>query len=949
MESFSGKWLALTSSVGRRTLSAFFVATLIPSLSVALLASYTHDNNNAKQTIAQLQHDSRAFGLTILSQLRTASDLLSLIADDPNIPESLVGRNVTPIFDELEIQFFNDRTKANLPRIIIGDANLSGNRKIAIAVPINSDQLAGNSFLVGWLPHHYLWKMGELVSNTDNSCVFLPTGTKLFCTNSNSPPIELMFASMNASSTGIFQWKSDDQDWQTNYWELFLTGQFEATPWIITQTRDNRPSELWILDSNGYYASILLILILSPLLVASIQIRKTMQPIDGLMDGIQRIARRDHTQSIAETGPIEFARLANSINKMSSKINSQISTLSSFSEIDRILLSKKDLSAVCQLLIRLLVDQQQLLQATVVLLNNKDHRDAEIYRNIPGEALVEESRWRLTDDDLTRLNTIWSATPIETASLPAAFRISCESEYLSAVYPITINSLPRAFLVVSISDGETDPSTTELIDGCLERLALALETIDRTHKLEFHASRDELTELANKRLLGERLQEALIDIDSAKSEGALLYIDLDFFKSVNDIAGHIVGDRALAIVGHRIERIFSAGSTVARIGGDEFVVLIPCTSTDIMAAEAADEIIRALSHPIAIAGVAHQLGASIGIAKIPADGKDLEELLFKADLAMYEAKKAGRNNWKYYQSEMKAVVQARVSFESELRRAVERNEFRLYVQPQMNIRTGRVIGGEVLLRWFHKDRGPISPVEFIPVAEETGLIIPLGEWVLLESARMLTQWQDADLAIEKLAVNVSLKQFMNSSFKKSVEKAISISGEYSSALEIEITESLFATDACKTIEICEWIKNRGLSIAIDDFGTGYSSLSYLNMLPFDTLKIDRLFIEQIDSDPPETKIIEMILDLGKHLSKNIVAEGVSSQTQLQFLQGRQCQLVQGFLIAEPVAPKEFSKLVGKTPYYDKLNSMTTTLRMSETDGETPDLVIVDSAAAMEHH
>ncbi len=955
MRSLPDRWLALNSSVGRRTLSAFIIATFIPAITIALLANYTHRQSSDEQTIAQLQHDSRSLGLALLSQLLTSSELLaSSIAASPDA-QGIDDRNLLPIFDKLEIRYLNDNTTSNNPRILIESGKTSSEPRIAIAIaigsaiakPVDGNQYAGEPFVVGWLAPQYIWNMGELVGDNKNSCVFLRSGTLLFCTNNNVPPIRSKSGRLNEASSGTFEWKADATEWKTAYWELFLPSRFDAEPWIITQTEVASSDGLWSMASGSYYISILLILVLSPLLVATIQIRKIMQPIDGLMAGVGRIARHDYTQTISESGPVEFARLAQSINSMSSKISGQINTLHSFSEIDRVLLSKKDLGSVCRLLIRLLVDHDALSQAMVVLLDEEDRGKARVYRSMAETTVIDEFEFDLAEADAEALNKVESSDSIGIDSLSTDIRKILEPNDRSAVYPVVVKNLPRAFLIISVDDNQADSLLMELLEGSLDRLALALETIDRHRKLVFHANRDELTQLANKRLLAERIEQALAESTGDSFAGSLLYIDLDFFKSVNDIAGHIIGDQVLAIVGRRIKKTFSEGTTVARIGGDEFAVFLPYMASDARVAEAADEIVHVLRQPITLSGIEHQLGASIGIARLPDDGKDLEELLFKADLAMYEAKKAGRNTWKYYQPKMKETVQARVSFETELRRAVEREEFTIYLQPQMSIQTGRVTSGEVLLRWFHKDLGPIAPSEFIPIAEETGLIVPLGEWVLCESARMLNQWRESQLPIEKLAVNVSLRQFMHRDFKRMVERAIHLAGEYSTALEIEITESMFANDARKAIEICEWIKSKGLSISIDDFGTGYSSLGYLNMLPFDTLKIDRVFTEQIDGDPPDTSIIEMIMSLAKQMSKSVIAEGVSSPAQLRFLRDRHCHLIQGFLLAQPVRPEEFVNFLGKNPLYEHPDDMTASLRVIDTAGDKEDRVASVSKAAVE--
>jgi diguanylate cyclase (GGDEF)-like protein/PAS domain S-box-containing protein len=421
---------------------------------------------------------------------------------------------------------------------------------------------------------------------------------------------------------------------------------------------------------------------------------------------------------------------------------------------------------------------------------------------------------------------------------------------------------------------------------------------------------DALTGLPNRRLLMDRLTQALAGARRSEHVGALMFIDLDQFKRVNDARGHDIGDAVLKQVGGRLTRFLRDEDTVARLGGDEFVVLLAnlANSTDAAARLAmgvAEKIRSVMETPFQVDGSEYHIGASIGITVFPKAGETEDDLLREADTAMYRAKDAGRNGVVYFESEMQESVQARLALEQDLHHAIAQNELRLFLQPQVD-GNGFLVGAEALVRWQHPTRGLISPVAFIPVAEESGLIVELGEWVLREAAHMLKEYDDLGQPL-RLAVNVSPRQFRHIGFVTQVIEILRNAGADPTHLVLEVTEGLVIEDIHDTIAKMEELNKLGIHFSIDDFGTGYSSLAYLKRLPLQELKIDRTFVQDAPNDPNDAALVETILSVAQHLNLSVVAEGVENEAQFAFLKTRNCRVFQGYLFDRPLPWEEFKE------------------------------------------
>ncbi len=434
-----------------------------------------------------------------------------------------------------------------------------------------------------------------------------------------------------------------------------------------------------------------------------------------------------------------------------------------------------------------------------------------------------------------------------------------------------------------------------------------LEAANR--QLRHLATHDALTGLPNRVLLDDRLTQAVAHADRDGRSFALMVCDLDRFKLVNDSLGHGAGDELLQEVARRLTGLVRSVDTVARFGGDEFVLLITSIQDPEDAKRLAAQAIEALQSPVRIAGIDVHTSPSIGIAFYPADGRTIEALTAHADAAMYCAKQRGRGNVQCFEGGMNAGSEDRVQLESDLHNAIALKQFELYYQPKVNMATGTVRSAEALIRWVHPERGLIPPDAFIPLAEECGLIGAIGEWVVREACRQARAWQDSGMVPLRISVNLSPSQFRGSGLTQSIRDALDEAGLHPQYLEVELTESAVMSEPEESIAILEQLSAMGVLVSVDDFGTGYSSMSYLRRFPIDKLKIDRVFINEIASRPEDASIVRAIVSLAHSLRLKVVAEGVETPAQLDFLKNVGCDEYQGFHFSRPVPAIEFERLI----------------------------------------
>jgi diguanylate cyclase (GGDEF)-like protein len=486
-----------------------------------------------------------------------------------------------------------------------------------------------------------------------------------------------------------------------------------------------------------------------------------------------------------------------------------------------------------------------------------------------------------------------------------------------AAFPLVAHDQAVGVMIYMSTEPATfTPEFVELLQRLADNVSFAMENFDRAdekheadERIEYLASHDSLTDLPNRETFNGLLRGAIDEAQRRDHHFALLFIDLDRFKVINDSLGHEAGDLLLLEVANRLRNALRASDVVARLGGDEFVVILDqCGQIDDVQC-IATELLAVLAEPMELAGHECHTTASIGIAMYPANGADAQTLTKNADMAMYLAKEDGKNGYRFFSKEVKTQSIERLSLESALRRALEREQFSLHYQPKVDMETGQITGVEALLRWNHPDLGSVSPAQFIPLAEETGLIVPIGRWVLNEACAQAMAWQRRGLLPLSMAVNLSPRQFADEHLLQDVDEALAASGMSPVLLQLEVTESMMMRNVGRALKVLDAIQSRGIRLAIDDFGTGYSSMSLMKHFPIDTIKIDRSFVRDLPQDSEDQAIAQAIISMGKALGMTVVAEGVENAEQEAFLRTHGCDEMQGFLISKPLPAKQMAELL----------------------------------------
>jgi diguanylate cyclase (GGDEF)-like protein len=698
-----------------------------------------------------------------------------------------------------------------------------------------------------------------------------------------------------------------------------LDAAFAGQPWTVlfSESKDE------VLEPMVEFTNTFLVVVglssLAVLLLSASQIRRSVLPLEELQKGTQRIAQRDFTSRVTVNSRDEFEQLASSFNTMATQLGRQFNALATAAEIDRAVLSATDATAIVDTVLGRIRDVFPcgMVSVTLGIPDGTKTVTSVVQDYQRGERHME--RISLRPSDVQGL-----------LSGPEILEIRSGDGVPSYLAPLTSLGA-TAFLVLPLSYqrqlsgiialGERfDLTPTDEDRDQMRRLAdqaaVALANARMLEQVRELAYYDSLTGLPNRLSYKERLSYALEQASRSKRLVAAFFIDLDHFSRINDTLGHEVGDQLLRHVASRLrgccrereDEVGPASSSllpeVARLGGDEFTVIMPGLHDAQDAGKLARRILSSFAQPVRVGAHEIFVNASIGIAIYPYDGEDIETLLMHADTAMYKAKEQGGSSYQTYSKSMTTTALQRMTLENDLRRALERNEFEVHYQPIVDAYTNTVVAAEALLRWRHPELGLLLPSEFIPIAEENGLIVPMGEWILQSSCLQNRAWQDAGLPRIRVSVNLSSRQ-LKRTLAETVGRALQISGLEARYLSLELTESVLVNYHREGTEALHALRAMGLHLAVDDFGTGYSSFSYLKHFPLDTLKIDRSFIREIAIQPDDAAITTAIIAMGHALGLRVIAEGVETEAHLTLLQKQGCDEVQGYLIGRPVPPGKF--------------------------------------------
>jgi len=629
------------------------------------------------------------------------------------------------------------------------------------------------------------------------------------------------------------------------------------------------------------------------------------------MLGTQRISNREFAVEVSVDSGDEFEELASSLNSMSARLSEQFGSLARMIAIDRSILSAMDADGIATPILERVGDLYSSDYIALLLMESESAETLTLYssdlerghRNRSDLGLLsKEEIDRLRDRDGE------SPTAIE-AGIPHYLEPLAEAGMVQAIeLPLWINRELAGLLVLGHREvGAHKPENLAYARQLANQAAVALSNVRKVEENRVLAYYDSLTGLPNRLLFMEHLRESLRRAQRDGHRVAICLLDLDEFKQINDTLGHNAGDQLLKVVAQRLTGRLRSG-TVARIGGDEFAFCLTNFSGVDSPARVAQGLLSEITRSYTLSSQEVFITASVGIAIYPADGQALETIVKNAETAMYHAKREGRNNYQFYTPSMNAMAIQRLAMENALRKAIELNQLRVFYQPVVDIQTREILGAEALLRWVHPEFGIVSPAEFIPLAEESGLIIEIGDWVLREACTQARAWHDAGHRLFSMSVNVSSRQFKDGAFLDTVQRSLHDTGLSPHNLTLELTESLLLDVEAVTITLGR-LRGLGVRIAIDDFGTGFSSLGYLKHFPLDALKIDQLFIRSLATDLDDSAIADAIITLAHSLKLQVVAEGVETEEQLAHLRQANCDTAQGFLFSEPVPADGFEKLL----------------------------------------
>lgn len=906
----------LNSKVARRIFTLFLLAALIPVVIFAFLSFQQVNQITTDNIIKNLRQDSKSLGIMLHERLDLIQHELKLykhsVQNQPPV-NSLYFKNIFventdiytttnsfyPSLKQYEIEFL----KQGKPVLQIQQTT-DAQTQISMIYPDPSSQ----TVIIGIIDPLYLWGDPDTYDLSKVFCVFGQANAPLFCSNQNF-------------QTKLSQLAKHDEleDYFTSDWVLFLKPSYFYPTFNIVTAIDKQNALLTNQKVTQLFIPVSVLAIIIVALMSIIQIRRYLTPLEALMGGIKNVSKKNFQQTVDIKTDDEFKQLGDAFNTMSLQLSDQFDFLTTLSEIDQLMLNNLNEQDIINTATIHANNAVQSKTTHIALFNNNEPNALTLYQqddhHIHG---LSHQNVIVSDDDRDqfRQNKILVYRKHRDA-LPNYLSSDDESIKCHAIIPVIVNDLLKAVLIFNFQTADLETETQDRLRELGNRISIAFEKSEWEQKLYHNAHYDHLTGLPNRLLLNDRLQQSINLGHQSGAAFSVLFLDLDQFKAVNDSLGHAIGDKLLKTVANKLSSTLNSNITISRIGGDEFIILIP-NQTDINqlyldVTQVAEQLLSLLQQPLSIEGQNIHLSTSIGIANFPIDGETAESLMTNADSAMYHAKANGRNNFQFYTTELTEQARQKLTLKTELFDAFDKKQLQIHYQAKVCPQTQAVLGAEALLRWQHPEKGPISPLEFIPIAEETGLINKIGEWIIDECCRQNKQWQNEGLPAITISVNLSPVQFQQPDLTHTVKQLLSKHNLNPQYLELEIVESTAMSNTDETIKVLNELKQLNVKISIDDYGTGYSTLNYIKQFPVDSLKIDKCFIDHVVTDQGDQAIVKSTISLAHNIGLSVVAEGVEYNDQLQLLTDYGCDLIQGYYFSRPCSADQFQSLLAQSP------------------------------------
>lgn len=926
------EWAPVTSRMGRRIALVVALCAILPVLLFAVVCAWDADSRGAEGRERELAGVSHLYSEVIKSRISAAETLvLTLTATDVGYDGAALKRQLANssafksvvIVDRDGLLAGGEATLRPSPAQLVA---LEAGQTVLLPVTLEGQLTAaflvqavtaGGAARLAYfeLAPDWLWKNVDQLPSRTTVAVVDADARVLYNVGPLSADAAHIFAAhitLSSERSGALHsifWQDGGERWHGVVQPLQLANErITAVPWAVVSfgrgdTFFARSAQVW---SRLPY--VLLVVLLAALLASAALTRRYLPGLFSLR-AVAAALRQRRFESASVLGADELRAVGEDFNRSMTSLREHFHALETLGEIDKLLLGSAELEQVLDAVLSRVRSVTRCDCVGITLRDADAPVRGRVYLAGSGLSDLPVRRVELDEDMMVRLGaehaglTVTRCEDTRHSFLKPLEEIGAEFFW---VWPVLVSERLEAILAVGYREAPAaDPYIANAGTQFAERLSVALSKSARDERLYRQAHYDPLTALPNRILFRDRLAQELANSTAGLSRGALLYIDLDHFKRVNDSVGHSAGDQLLTIIAQRLRSCTKEGDTVARLGGDEFTVILRNVVDPDAAKAVGDRIIQLLQMPVNIAGRDHFVCASIGITLFPDDGLTIDDLMRNADTAMYRAKESGRGCTMFFDPNLSGGTVA--ATETGLQRALRRREFSLFYQPQFSITNGALAGVEALLRWQTPRDGIRPPGEFVPAAEESGLIVDIGGWVLDAACGQLAVWRDQGIAPPRVALNVSAQQLKHVDFPKMVRRTLDKYGLAADLLELELTESVFADEAAGAT--LNRLAQLGVHLALDDFGTGYSSLSYLRQYPIGTVKIDRTFLEEVPQSAASGTLVETIIVMAHALGKRVVAEGIETADQLNFLRERSCDIAQGFFLARPLSGQVVTELL----------------------------------------
>ncbi len=770
----------------------------------------------------------------------------------------------------------------------------------------------GSAMLIAEVRSESLWGEADDLPSLTSACVIDNSRRALYCSAPDDMHrIAEIHPKVGHAPFGRGAWSDGEVRYRTSYREVFLPSHFRAPSWLVVVSQPESRALATAETVGRIFVPAIALGLLIALFLGSAHVRRTLGPLAALRSATRRLAAREFDARVQPAGNDEFTELGHAFNDMSAQLGHQFDAMRALAEIDGVILSKLSIERIAEHVVQRIAELVPADRCQLMIAESARARRFALYAS--GIDAAGAAATVVLDAPLIE-RLLENRDGVRKSGRQCQIHTSAGVPLLAPdsvafVLPVVIDEALAALIVVTHPEGAApNADHIELLKRLADRIAVAIEAARRDAELQRNANFDSLTQLPNRRLFMTELPREIARAQHENTQLTMLFVDLDGFSSINDTFGHAVGDELLVQAAQRLRASVRKWDMVARLGGDEFVATLLELPDARQAARIAEHCVDALSKPFELSTGTAFVSASIGIAMFPADGANADTLLQHADMAMYRAKANGRAGYAFFEADMDREAQGRMTMNVDLRRAIERREFVLHYQPQLDVRTQR-LGVEALIRWNHPTRGLLKPSEFIGIAEETGLIEAIGQWIIERASRQFVAWRRQGLLLEHISVNVSPRQFRQRDFAELVTRLVQATRIDPRELHLEITESVLLEGPDTLQPTLAALQSLGTPLELDDFGTGYSSLAYLQRLPVSTIKLDRSFVIDIEASQNSRALVRAAVEMVHALGKQIVVEGVETPGQAALLREWGCDAIQGYLLSQPLPAEAFATFV----------------------------------------